>query len=448
MSRGTVARPVPCAAQTCDPACVLPPYCTVHVPRHWDSSRRIGTIHFVERSREFPKLRPVAVRPSDRHPGAYDVTDPSGIAPGKLTLSLAVTFILSHMNGKHRHVDIQAEFMRRHGTLLFSDDLDRLLIQLDEALFLDSPAFAEHLDELTRKYRDAPARPVRDADAFGAPADQLGSYLDAILDAGDPAEAVEPVLGLVAPHLDYERGKPCYAAAYRDLARRTDAARFVILGTNHFGRSSTVVGTRKDFETPLGAVPHDAEFISALDRRFGADLFEMEYDHLREHSVELQVLILKHVLGARRFTIVPLLCPDPTGVAPTDDRGGCVDSFATALREEIDAHDEPTCLIAAADLSHVGRFFQDDRDLNGEYLGEVEQIDRRLLSHLLGSNPASFKAHFADSGNPTDVCSAGCLYVLSSVLEDRAKPRLLRYHQAVTREAENCVTCAAVEFTT
>ncbi|MBN2563221.1 MAG: AmmeMemoRadiSam system protein B [Phycisphaerae bacterium] len=404
-------------------------------------------------SPEFPKLRPVEVHASSTHVGAYDLTDPSGIAPGRLTLSSATMFVVSRMDGRHRPVDIQAEFMRRHGTLLFSDDLDGLVQQLDKARFLDGPSFKAHITELTRQYRDAPFRSLRDKDSLGVPVSQLGACLDSMLgDGGGRDEhTAGRVVGLIAPHLDYARGAPCYAAAYHGLADRTDATRFVILGANHFGCSTAVVGTRKDFETPFGVVPHDGEFMRRLDDRTRADLCELEYDHVHEHSIELQVVLLKHVMGERPFTVVPFLCPDPcgpTGTAPRDDLGVDLKDFATALRAEIEADDTPTCVVAGADLSHVGAYFHDDHDLGADDLHALEAQDRQVLEHVENSDPELLRAHVARAENATNICSVGSIYVLSTVLKDRARPRLLAYHQAVIREVANCVTCAAMEFTT
>ena len=216
------------------------------------------------------------------------------------------------------------------------------------------------------------------------------------------------------------------------------------------GSPRSVVGTRKDFDTPFGVVPHDAAFMQRLDERCGADLCDREYDHAREHSVELQVVLLKHVLQGREFTMAPYLCPDvcgPTGTAPSDGRGVDLRGFAAALRAEIEASGVPTCLIVGADLSHVGRYFQDDRNLDADSLHAVEASDRRVLDCILESDPEAFRADISSTSNATNICSAGCIYVLASVLSGRARPRLLHYHQALTREIENCVTCAAIEFT-
>src|SRR5262249_53900450 len=148
------------------------------------------------------------------------------------------------------------------GRMLYSDELDALIEQLDEALFLVGPRFEQHWARLTQDYRDGPMRVIRDMDALGAPRGELTGFLDDILSerAGE-LRAQPDVIGLIAPHLDYRRGAPCYAAAYRGLDRRTSATRFVILGTNHFGRAPGVVGTNRDFETPWGAAPVDVRFM-------------------------------------------------------------------------------------------------------------------------------------------------------------------------------------------
>lgn len=399
-----------------------------------------------------PQLRHVEARPSSHHPGAVELVDPSGIAESVITVSGRTLAIISQLNGRNRRADIQAEYMRRFGRMLFSDELDKLLCQLDEAHFLIGPRFDDHMIQLTKDYRNAEFRPLRDSDAFGAPAAKLAEYLDSIINSRPVQSSVEAtgrLLGLVAPHLDYARGAPCYSLAYRDLPSRTSATRFVILGTNHFGRAPGVVGTLHDFETPWGVVPHDRLFMERVAARCGADLHEFEYDHLREHSVELQVILLKHLLTDREFTIAPYLCPDicgPEGTAPRNGNGVDLHQFAEILGELIEEDDVPTCIIAGADLSHVGRYFQDERELNIANLNLVERWDRDALQQLEKGHPRAFRQQVAERSNSTNICSVGCLYALGAALRGRTQPTLLGYHQALTPEIENCVTCAAMEY--
>jgi AmmeMemoRadiSam system protein B len=263
--------------------------------------------------------------------------------------------------------------------------------------------------------------------------------------SGDPKRRLA---GLIAPHLDFDRGSRCYADAYGVLAVAEPPRRFVILGTNHFGRSSSVVATRKDFQTPLGTTPTDLAFIEALETQLGADLCEQEFDHQNEHSVELQVLILQHMLGADGFEIVPVLCQDPcgpTGTAPYDGNGVDLREFGEALGDLIRGDDASTMVIAGADLSHVGPRFGDDRELDARFLAEVERVDRTTLDALVADGRDGFVAALKAHDNRTRVCSAGCVYALTTALPD-ARPELLRYHQAVDRPSGTCVTCSAVAF--
>lgn len=268
--------------------------------------------------------------------------------------------------------------------------------------------------------------------------------IDEIIASGTAAPVSE-VRGLIAPHLDYPRGAPCYADAYATLRHVAPADRYVILGTNHAGRSAAVVATRKDFETPLGVAPVDAAFVDRLEARLGVDLCVAEDDHDIEHSVELQVHMLQVVQPERPFRIVPVLCPSPcgpTGLTPADGTGPDLDALADALSEELTADAERTVLIAGADLSHVGQRFGDPEVTTPEFLKDVEEVDRGLLRQLEKGATDDFVGRLAETDNPTRVCSAGCLYALMRALPG-GTCRVMRYHQAVDMEQETHVTCAA-----
>ena len=277
----------------------------------------------------------------------------------------------------------------------------------------------------------------------------MSAFLDGIMEEAASVSGDGEIVGLVVPHLDYPRGGPCYGAAYRALRERCRAKRFIILGTNHFGQAMSVTATRKDFETPWGVLRNDREFLEKLQQRLGADLCEQEFDHLNEHSIELQVLFLKHLFGGEDVSFVPFLCPDPcgpTGTKPANGSGVDLRDFAAAVRELIAADETPTCVIAGADLSHVGPGFGDERELDPDFLAEVEKRDRRHLDHLGDNAGDRFVHSVATDQNVTRVCSAGCIFTTMSILDD-AQADVLRYHQAVDPSEQTCVTCAAATFT-
>jgi AmmeMemoRadiSam system protein B len=401
---------------------------------------------------EYPRLRPVEVIPLAAKDGTVALRDPSGLAAGTLSVPPPVLSLLARMDGRHRRLDLQAAFVREYGELLLSDELDALLAQLDRAGFLEGEGFERYYASLVGEYRQAPYRPLRDRDGFGAPAASLGSFLDEILeehpDSGVNDGTPKNLLGLIAPHLDFRRGRPCYGASYRLLRGGPPPERAVILGTNHFGRSPAVVATGKAFQTPFGVVGNDPEFLARLEAACGGCLTEWEFDHAREHSIELQVVWLHHLLGDS-FRVVPFLCPDPSGpagTAPLDGNGVDLRRFAEALGCLVREDEGSTLVIAGADLSHIGTYFSDRRRLSDDYLAEVAASDEAALRHVDANDPEAYRAHMAATGNPTRVCSVGCIYTLMTALGREACAERLAYHQAVTPEIDNAVTCAAYAF--
>jgi AmmeMemoRadiSam system protein B len=410
-----------------------------------------------EEHRQRPRLRPVEALPVD-HEGRRMVMihDPAGLADGSLTIAEPALFILSLFDGDHTLADIQSAFAQQFGQKVLAEQLEDLVRQLDDAHYLEGPNFDQYRAGIVNAYKAAPARQTQPDAGLGVELHQIPTAVHEILNAAHTDGAPNgKLVGLVAPHLDLYRGASCYARAYGLLQRANPAARFIILGTNHFGTSSAVVATRKDFETPLGVAAADRDFIDRLSRRCGHDLCENEYDHQREHSIEIQVLFLQTALYGRPLRIVPVLCPDPcgpTGTAPYDGKGVDLADFAAALADELRDDATPTCIIAGADLSHIGRRFGDDRDLAEPFLTQVADHDRAALKHVEAADPEGFRRTLADAGNPTRVCSVGSIFTLLTALNrlhgpGRLDVRTLRYHQAVDNDAHTGVTCAAVAFT-
>lgn len=405
-----------------------------------------------------PLLRPVEAIPIDQDGQQLIlIQDPRGLASGPIVVSPAALYLFSFMDGEHEIEEIARAFEEQFGQTVPLEQLRDMVQQMDVALFLDNERFAQHRLSLIEAYRSSPVRTSSDAESFGADEDGLGPTIQRMLAEGGSAaretDGSRRLVGLVAPHLDYPRGAGCYAEAYNLFAREVMSrmerpTRYVILGTNHFGEGSSVVATGKDFQTPLGTTRTDTAFVKALSDACGYDLCMHEFDHQREHSIELQVLILQQLLGPEAFEIVPILCHDPcgpTGTAPYDGEGVDLRAFADVLRRVIEQDDRRTFLIAGADLSHVGTRFGDDHDLSRAFLGEVEALDRKALDAVVAGDPDGFVQLLAEQENRTRICSAGSIFALANVLGD-AKAELLLYEQAVDEEQTTGVTCSAMAF--
>lgn len=394
-----------------------------------------------------PVLRPVEVLSLPNSDGAQiGLRDRSNLSDVVLTMSRPALHILSLMDGDTTCDEIRERFHSEYGQPLSTATFQSLLDHLDEAHLLVGSRFDSFARRLQETYRADGLRRMPHADAYGVE-DASGKPFVDMLAETELVTGFGRIRGLVAPHLDYARGRSCYGAAYGAIRQRECPQRVIILGTNHFGQSTSVVGTASAFETPLGRTDVDIDFLERIESRCG-DLRTYELDHLREHSVELQVLWLQHLFGADAFTMVPFLCPDvcgPCGTASKSDGGLDFRDFVAALCDVLADDDEDTLIVAGADLSHVGAAFGDDRLLGQSYVDEVRRYDLAALDRLQSEGAEAFRQFLSVADNRTNICSAGCLYALAATLVD-VKVTRLGYHQAVDQATQTCVTCAALVF--
>ncbi len=387
-----------------------------------------------------PALRPLDVMHVEGDDGEaqFVLRDRMGIAPQALAVSVPGYFVMAHLDGQHTCADVQAAFAEQLGMQLPTEQVVNMIETLDAACLLQNERFEEAYAKVRDAYLAAPARDNRER---YPDADTLRSELQQIVEAGTPAR-VRRVSGIIAPHLDYARGAPCYADAYATLARFGPADRYVILGTNHGGRATGTVSTRKDFQTPLGVAPVDRDLIATLEQHLGEPLCTYELDHQFEHSIELQVHFVQLINDGQPFEILPLLCQEPQGESAPAGGGPDIERVGDALAALLADDDRRTVIIAGADLSHIGQHFGDEEPATPELLEEVGKLDQQLLSLVASHREEHFASMVQACENPTRICSVGCIYGLLRALPTR-KCRILRYHQATDYENDVHVTCAA-----
>lgn len=391
-----------------------------------------------------PVLRPLEAFPVEQDGQQWiALHDPSGVSPGHVAMSPPAFFLITHFDGRHSIVEIQAAFAKRFGQVVTAAQIGDLIRQLDEALLLDSPRFARKYAALVKAYLDSDVRPFQ-PDSL-PPQDELQPMLERMtqpMRASGSRKRHARLAGLVAPHLDYPRGLPCYTTAYGTLAAYASSSKppelVVVLGTNHYGMKVEPVGTDKDFETPCGRVATDRDAIRRLSDAYGSDLLAGQYDHLREHSVELQVTVLARLLGAGQFRLAGFLLPD--ACEPTSQAN--LDKLACGLADLAAQRDGSMLIVAGADLSHIGSHFGDERQIEPAWLKDIAASDQSAIVHLQEGKPEGFVEELRRTSNATRVCSSGSLYVLRRVLPD-ATWQELGYHQASDPESGTCVTCMA-----
>lgn len=365
--------------------------------------------------------------------------DPSGFTEQVALLPIPALDIVSLFDGEHSLAEIHGVVSARHGPEAPGlEAIAGFAARLDEAGFLDSPAFAERRRQVEAGWLATPVR--RAAHAGGAYAeepDALRSQIDGFfLEPGGPGlpkrgTGQADLRGLVAPHIDFHRGGPTYAWAYRALLERSDADLFVIIGTCHAGMPDPFAATLKPYDTPFGPAEADRGFFDAVRRRYRHDLLASETAHRSEHSIEFQAVLLRRLLGDRPFTILPVLASFlheavwNGGEPEADPR---VPRFLGALGDAIAGSDRKVCVIAGVDLAHVGPRFGDAEPNTPEFLDRVERDDRQMLEPVLAAEPGPFFESVAADGDRRRICGLSPIYVFLRALPG-ARGELLRYSQ-------------------
>jgi AmmeMemoRadiSam system protein B len=249
---------------------------------------------------------------------------------------------------------------------------------------------------------------------------EVESYLGAARTSVPPGE----LRALISPHAGLRYSGPVAAFSY-SLLRGSGPRTVVIVGPSHrFAFDGVAVFARGAFETPLGRAPIDADLADAL---VGEDplVYEDERPHQQEHSLEMQLPFLQHLVPDLR--IVPVLM----GTQSRDE----VDALASVAASALAGRD--ALLVASSDLSHyLSRAHA--REMDSPVVSDVadfaperlmDRLERRR-NHACGGGPmvsvmkaaralgadASAVLRYADSGDAGEHDTTRVVGYLSAAL--------------------------------
>jgi MEMO1 family protein len=386
-----------------------------------------------------PRLRPLEIFPTELEGRrVLCLRDPAGLTDRVAFLPGAAIAILSACDGFRTAAEVAAHAAARLGMPIDEEQVRDLLDQLDDGLFLDTPRFHDHHRTLLAEFRATPVREASHAGLSYAPeAATLVRFLDGQLESARrrAAATVAPPAGLIAPHIDFTRGGPVYGDAYLPLVGAGSAYDLVVVfGTDHNGVRHPFTLTRKSYATPLGTVPTDVALVDALaaDVDDGEALFDDEFHHLKEHSIEFQAVWLRHVLGPDMPPILPVLC-GPFGEAQPGARvRPKVHALLAALRRRISGR--RVLVVAGADLAHVGPRFGDEPFRTHE-CAALERADRHALGHVATGDADGFYGAIVGDGDRFKVCGTSPIYATLALLGPQPRRgELITYAQCPADE--------------
>ncbi len=393
----------------------------------------------MSRDIEYPKLRPIEVFPVEvEGRKLFCMRDPQNIAEKMAFVPQQVLEVICFFDGRHSLTDIQAEFTRRHGVLLFKEHLEELVKEFDAGGFLEGERFNRVFNGLKEEFSKATLRRATlagkayEEDPGALRAQLEGFFLAEEGPNGLPGKQKRDVLkGAVIPHIDFGRGGPYFAWAYKEIAESTSARTFILLGTAHQSLEGPFALTKKDFQTPIGVARTDRAFVETLLKTTGDRLLQGEFAHRSEHSIELQVVFLQYLFGKQDISIVPILCSSfhealSNGYSPSKIKE--VDDFLRILRDTINHYPKKVCVIASADLSHMGPRFGDPFYMDSHRLDSVAQEDMTTVKFIEALDADGFFADIQRDGDRRKICGLAPIYTLLKVIR-ASEGRLLKYGQ-------------------
>jgi MEMO1 family protein len=401
-----------------------------------------------------PRLRAVEtiVVPDERFGQAVMLRDSEGVTPKVATIPAPLIPIVARFTGAYTVDEIAAAVAKESGSEVPVEVVQKLADELDGALFLESPRYQAARRRVEQEFLRSDVRKATHAGgAYHADPMKLSAYLetDCIKQAGSK-EKNGQVRGLIAPHIDPWRGKLCYGHAYGSLrvGLPEEIDTFVLLGTSHAPMREPFALCRKAFDTPFGPVEADTDAIDQIAERASFDAFADVFNHKREHSLEFQAVFVRHLVGARKVRIIPVLCgigdSQRTGRSPEEDSR--VEKFLAALGAIIDNNAARTVVIAGADLAHVGPRFGDPAPYDEREREDLARIDRVSLELAAAGSHRDFFSQVQADLETRRVCGLGPIYALLRVLPAGVRGELAHYEQTIDPEEGSIVSHAAMAF--
>ncbi len=407
----------------------------------------------------YPALRNVQYSPMKQGEEHYIVLwDQSGLSAERLIIPLNLFYLFQFLDGEHSPEQIGVEYLKKYGEFLMPDKLDRLIGELDHKLFLEGDRYETAKAAAVQSYRDAPTRKPQFAgrsyeDDPERLREQIAGFFTAAEGPGaNPSDNRGKVIkGLVAPNYEVREAGPLYAWAYKELREADSPDVHVIFGTAHAGLAGPVSVTDKNFETPLGVVPVNRPIMDYLKSNGGEEWFVDELWHRNEHSIEFQLPFLQETVGTppgSLLSIVPVLSSFSPGCVLDPARKDFTDRierFVSVLKDAIAASGRRVCLIASANLAHIGLRYGDSKAPTDFSFHRCMQSDMAMLKQVENIDARGFAHFLAQEGDKRRVLGFSAIYLLLRLL-DAEKGEVLRYDREIVDQFNSTITYASAAF--
>ncbi|MBW2262624.1 MAG: AmmeMemoRadiSam system protein B [Deltaproteobacteria bacterium] len=400
---------------------------------------------------EKPKLREdlQPVRASMDGRDVILLRDPLALSSQVLALGTGTVGLLGLLDGTHDVPELRLLAIRAGGgSLEAGDHLENLLGILDERCLLENDHYREARRAIIDDWNAQTDRPAAfSGAAYPGEGSELSRFLEEILvNAPEPRRQLSDgrLVGIMAPHIDIQKGWPLYGAAYETLRRSaTEPDRILLLGTGHTMDEGLLCPTTKHYATPLGRTSTDVDLAIALSGACGGAVDDLP--HKGEHSIEFQVIFLQHVFAEKIPPLVPVLCGGASSLLARASRPSGLPGVDGALELMREAVGGAGLVVAGVDLVHVGPKFG-DADPASSILPDALEHESALLDALESADAEAFWSEAAKVEDRYNVCGLSSLGVLLETLPEGSSGVLLGRDVMREHDTNSAVGFASMAF--
>jgi AmmeMemoRadiSam system protein B len=242
---------------------------------------------------------------------------------------------------------------------------------------------------------------------YPADPNQLRNKINVFLKSAKSVNDIENIFGIVSPHAGYEYSGKTAAYVY-NLIKEKNYKRVIIISPSHSEYFSGISVYNGDaYETPLGLLEVDKEYVNKLVEN-SKTIFKGVEGHRNEHALEVQLPFLQSVLND--FKIVPVVMGEQGRMY--------VDELAKKLSEVTDAE---TLIVSSSDMSHFHSKSEADK------LDSI--VEKRITSFNFDGLQEDLDSH------KTEACGGGPIIAMMKAAALKNKQNALVVHRSDSGDA-------------
>jgi MEMO1 family protein len=264
---------------------------------------------------------------------------------------------------------------------------------------------------------------------YSADAGTLSKQIEGFFEKAE-VEPVNNVIALILPHAGYQYSGQ--TAAFGLKTTNKQYKRVIVIGPSHYVPMEDVLSVPRatHYETPLGQIPLDVEFIDKLLKH---PIFQnIPRANESEHSTQIEVPLLQY--AQKDFKLVPIVAGDCSE-----------ETIAQAGNILKNLIDDDTLVIASSDFTHFGPNYG-YVPFRENIPEQLKQLDMGAYERIKALDCKGFLEYRSKTG--TTICGFVPISILLSMLDKSVEAKLIKYATSgeLTGDYTNSVSYLSVAF--